>query len=54
MYHGVRTKDGLVYFARVGSTIREMSRHELSETGDAGVEIAPYTQFEKGLLYPLL
>jgi hypothetical protein len=49
-FHGVKTKDGLVYFIRVGSTIREMSPNELSKSESKGVEIEPYTFEEKGLL----
>lgn len=51
LYHGVKTKEGLVYFIRVGSRIREMRPHELSRPRDRGVEIKPYTPSEKGLLW---
>jgi hypothetical protein len=50
VFHGVKTKDGLVYFIRVGSTIREMSPHELSKSESKGVETEPYTSQERGLL----
>lgn len=49
-FHGVKTKDGLVYFIRVGSTIREMQPHELSMGKGKSVKIKPYSPSEKGLL----
>jgi hypothetical protein len=49
--HGVKTKDGLVYPIRVGSTIREMSPLELSGSPTKGVKIKPYTPEEKGFLF---
>ena len=49
-FHGVKTKDGLVYFIRVGSTIREMQPHELSMGKGISVKIRPYSPSEKGLL----
>jgi hypothetical protein len=51
MHHGVKTKDGLVYFIRVGSRIREMRPYELGEPKERGVKIEPYTPSEKGLLW---
>lgn len=51
MYHGVRTTEGLVYFIRVGPTIREMLPHELTRPRDKGVQVEPYTSYEKGLLW---
>lgn len=50
MHHGVKTKEGLVYFIRVGSTIREMLPHELTRPSDRGVQVKPYTSYEKGLM----
>ena len=49
-YYGVKAKDGIVYFSRAGSTIREMQPHELSRGNPKGVKTAPYTPSEKGLL----
>jgi hypothetical protein len=49
-YHGVKTRDGLVYFTRVGSTIREIQPHELSGRKGKGVKVEPYTPSEKGFL----
>jgi hypothetical protein len=51
VFHGVKTRDGLVYFIRVGSTIREIQPHELSRGGKKGMKIAPYAPSEKGLLF---
>jgi len=48
LYHGVKTREGLVYFVRVGSRIREMRPYELSRPRDRGVETKPYTPSEKG------
>ncbi len=50
IFHGVRTAEGLVYFIRVGSTIRGMLPHELSGLGAKGIKVKPYTSYEKGLL----
>jgi uncharacterized membrane protein len=49
-FHGVKTRDGLVYFVRVGSTIREMQPHEFNRGKSDGVKIEPYTYSDKGLL----
>lgn len=51
IYHGVKTKDGLVYSIRVGSRIREMRPYELGEPKERSVKIKPYTLSEKGLLW---
>lgn len=45
-YHAVKTKDGYKFFARVGSTIREMLPSELS-IGEQGVEIPIESGTEK-------
>lgn len=50
-FHGVKTKDGLVYFIRTGSTVRQMRPHELIELVESGVETEPYTSSEKGMLW---
>ena len=49
--HGVKTRDGLVYFIRVGSRIREIRPEELSKPRPKGVQIEPYTPTEKGILW---
>ncbi len=50
-FHGVKTRDGLVYFTRVGSTIDELQPYELSARKEEGVKINPYTPAEKGTLF---
>lgn len=49
--HGVKSKDGLVYFRRVGSTIREIPPYQMSQPQDEGVEVSPYTITYKGVLF---
>ena len=51
IFHGVKTRDGLVYFIRLGSTIREMRPHELSGFDEAAVEVEPYAPSKIGLLW---
>jgi len=51
VYHGVKTREGLVYPIRVGPRIREMRPHELGGPKERGVKIEPYTLSEKGLLW---
>ncbi len=47
-FHGVKTRDGLVYFTRVGSTIRELQPNELSRGTARRVKIEPYSPSDKG------
>jgi len=51
VHHGVKTKDGLVYPIRVGSTIREMSPLEFKGSSTKGVKIEPYSLSDKGILF---
>ncbi len=49
--HGVKTKDGLVYPTRVGSTIREITPLEHGGSRAKGVKTEPYTESERGFLF---